>query len=207
MSRTATATILLLLTAGCEWLNWPDPRDHAYHGHRMIVHTAVIDSTAGQGTWRPRLRVWLDDGEFRRPGSGFDVFACGSGAFTVSVDSLNDPDTVDTFFVPHFDGLAQRQGGDTSHFARMDSLPGWQWQYRGSVAVYMAGRWQDPEYFMLALPDTVAPEVHLRVEIVWPPLCEYDWRRDRVHYDLDYLRITRIDAGTQAGREFVKYEQ
>ncbi len=194
MKRPAAAgVLLLLLAAGCDWLDWPDPLDYPYHGHRLIVHTSVIDSTAGHGTTQPHFYLALRNCEFRRPGSGHDVFAFDYSYFTVDIDSFNDPDTVDTSFVPHFDGLAQHLGGDTSHFARMDSRPGWEWRYRGFVADRGRYDMEGAERFMLSIPDTVTPEVHLRVEVVWPLLYESD-RRGRLHYDLDYLRITRIDA-------------
>ncbi len=183
---------LLLIVAGCSWLDQPDPLDYPYDWHRVVFHTTVIDSSAGTGDFRPHFSLELSDAEFRRPGCGSNVFTSRIGTMTIQIDSFADPDTVDTFSIAHFAGLAQSLDGDTSHFARLDSRPGWEWFYR----CRMTGRYygQDGEKrFTASLPDTVTSEVHLLVEVVWPWVHEYD-RYGQIHYNLDYLRITRIDA-------------
>jgi hypothetical protein len=193
--RPCAGLLALLLLAGCEWMSWPDPLDHEYHTHRLILHTAVIDSSHGHSYWPRDIGMALLRCEFRRPGSGYDNFRADYTTEPyVLLDSVADPDTVDTFSLVHFAGLAQHLGGDTTHFARMDSLPGWEWSYR--VTAYVNGEgdgWEAEEEFLLTLPDTVAPEVHLRIEVTWPLLYEYD-SRGHLRINLNYVRISRLDT-------------
>ncbi len=184
---------VLFLLAGCQWLDRPDPRDYQFHGHSLIVHTVMIDSSAGRSGWPRGFRVSLHDCEYRRPGPGFCNYGVYSDDPYVRIDSVADPDTVDTFGFAHYVGLVQHLGGDTTHFARVDSLPGWEWHYRVSVYANEGNGWDEVDGFLLTLPDTVTPEVHLRVEATWPLLYEYD-SGGGLHINLDYLHITRLDA-------------
>jgi hypothetical protein len=183
--------LCLLPLAACDWLSWPDFHDYEHHTHLLILHTAVIDSSGGYTFWPRYFGLGLTNCEFRRPGAGFSNFRVNSPDLYVWIDSLTDPDTVDTFSLVHCSGLAQHLGGDTTHFARMDSRPGWEWSYRVSVNDYGYGGAEAE--FLLTLPDTVTPEVHMRVEVTLPLLYKWD-SRGRRHINLDYLRITRIDT-------------
>jgi hypothetical protein len=172
-------------------MSWPDFRDYEYHAHRLVLHTAVIDSSGGYHFWPHHFGVRLTNCEFGRPGPGFNDFRFDFTDPHVWIDSLADPDTVDTFCIVHCAGLAEHLGGDTTHFARMDSRPGWEWSYRVSVNDYGYG--EADEEFLLTLPDTVTPEVHLRVEVTLPLLYKWDLRGRR-RINLDCLRIARIDV-------------
>jgi len=185
--------LVLLFMVGCQWLDRPDPRDYPYHAHRLIVHTEMIDSSAGRSGWPQGFGVKLHDCEYRRPGSGFCNYGVYGDAPYVRIDSVAAPDTVDTFGFAHYAGLTQHLGGDTTHFASMDSLPGWEWHYRVSVYARDPYDWDEVGAYLLTLPDTVAPEVHIRVEVIWPLLYEYD-SGGGLHVNRDYVRITRLDV-------------
>lgn len=172
-------------------MSWPDYRDYEHHAHKLVLHTAVVDSTHGSASSLDYFRVRFRDCEFRRLGPGFNDFRFDYSDLWAGIESIADQDTVDTFWVMHCEGLAQHLGGDTTHFARMDTRPGWAWSYRVGVNDYGYG--EPEEEFPLTLPDTVTPDVHLRIEVTLPLLYEYDSRGRRL-INLDYLRITRIDT-------------
>jgi len=174
-------------------MSWPDYRDYEHHAHKLVLHTAVVDSSQGSASWPDRFHVRFRSCEFRRPGPGFNDFRFEYSDLWAGIDSIADPDTVDTFWVMHCHGLAQHLGGDTTHFARLDSRPGWEWCYRAAFSLYEGDYGEDEEVFLVTLPDSVTTEVHVRVEVTLPLLYEYD-SRGRRHINLDYVHITRIDT-------------